>query len=80
MDNDLKNMSYAELVEEILRLRNTLRQLRDNDGHDLCWYNPEVWNVLPEKLQPAPKIPEWCEFMTRCAEFRKKFDLQTGQE
>lgn len=76
MNLDLELMTKEQLKEETIKLRKTLRELRDRNGHDLCWYNPEIWEVLPEKIQPNPEVPEWCEFIKQCSEFRRKFDLQ----
>lgn len=76
MDEDLKTIELNDAIQEIIKLRNILRTLRDRNGHDLCWYNPEIWEVLPEKIQPNPTVPNWCEFMQNCAEFRKSLDLQ----
>lgn len=77
MDDDLAVMNAAELRAEVRRLRAAIRQQRDQKGHDLCWYLPELWHLLPEKILPKPNVPEWCEFMQRCAEFRKSLDETT---
>ena len=69
VDSDIKGMSIAELRAEVRKLRKTIRQLRDRTGHDLCWFNPEIWKVLPEKKQSHPKVPEWSAFMQNCARF-----------
>lgn len=79
MDNDLENMTVEQLKEEVRILRTSLRTLRDYTGHDLCWFNPEIWNVLPEKTQPHPVVPDWCEFMHQCANFRKTLEVATLQ-
>jgi hypothetical protein len=74
MDDDLLSMDDEQLRSEVRKLRKAIREQRDQTGHDLCWYVPELWQVLPEKVQPKPEIPEWCEFMQHCAEFRKSLD------
>lgn len=74
MDEDLVTMSREELQAEVLKLRTAIRQQRDQKGHDLCWYVPELWDVLPEKTHPEPEVPEWAEFIQRCAAFRKGLD------
>lgn len=74
MDADLLEMNEEQLRQEIVKLRTAIRAQRDQNGHDLCWYVPELWSVLPEKVQPKPEIPEWCEFMQHCADFRKSLD------
>jgi hypothetical protein len=74
LDSDLNELSVEELRGEVLKLRDAIRAQRDQKGHDLCWYLPELWSVLPERLQPQPEIPPWRDFIQRCAEFRNKLD------
>jgi len=74
MDDDLKTMDEAQLRNEVMKLRTAIREQRDQKGHDLCWYVPELWNVLPEKIEPSPPIPPWPDFMQRCAAFRQSLD------
>ena len=76
MDEDLKSMTVDQLRCEVMKLRAAIREQRDQKGHDLCWYLPELWEVLPEKIQPQPMVPPWPEFMQRCAAFRQKLDEQ----
>lgn len=56
-DSDLDSMSVEELKAEVLKLRVGIRQHRDASGHNLCWYVPELWNLLPEKVEPKPEVP-----------------------
>jgi hypothetical protein len=74
MDDDLTLMSEEELRREVLKLRQAIRTQRDQSGHDLCWYVPELWQVLPEKIQPKPDVPPWAEFIQHCAAFRHSLD------
>jgi hypothetical protein len=74
MDDDLLNMNVEQLRSEVRKLRFAIRQQRDQTGHDLCWYVPELWDVLPELVQPTPAVPDWCDFMQNCAAFRKTLD------
>lgn len=71
LDDDLNTMSAGELIEEIKKLRAGIRQHRDSTGHNLCWYVPELWNLLPEKIEPDPKPPEPEEFLHHCKLYRK---------
>ncbi len=70
-DPDLSNMNEPELKAEIMRLRTGIRKDRDATDHDLCWYRPELWLLLPEKKLPFPVVPEWPDFMNGCVKFRK---------
>lgn len=69
-------MDVQQLRAEVQKLRTAIREQRDQKGHDLCWYVPELWDALPEKIQPTPYVPDWCEFMQRCAEFRKSLESE----
>lgn len=67
-------MARDELAVEVKRLRAALRGLRDASGHALCSYQPELWDLLPEKTQPAPEVPEWPAFLRACIKFRQSLD------
>lgn len=69
IDVDVYSMTERLLITEVIKLRKTLRSLRDRTGHALCWYNPEIWNVLPEKIQPHPTLPCQPEFLYNCEKF-----------
>jgi|CXWL01.1.fsa_nt_gi hypothetical protein len=75
LDLDIHGMTRARLKEEILRLRAAIRKHRDATGHDLCWYQPELWSLLPE---PPPvhagAAPSWAEFISRCAQYRASLE------
>jgi hypothetical protein len=73
-DSDLNDMTIEQLRSEVQKLRDAIRAQRDQKGHDLCWYLPELWSVLPERVLPKPEVPEWSEFIQNCAAFRKTLD------
>lgn len=74
MDTDLDGMSRDQLIAEILKLRQGIRIHRDSSGHDLCWYHPELWGLLPEKVEPKPIVPDWCEFIHGCVKYRQSLN------
>lgn len=76
LDHDLEKMTKDELAAEVARLRAAIRGLRDASGHALCWYQPELWALLPEKTQPVPVVPEWPAFLRGCIKFRQSLDGQ----
>ncbi len=76
MDQDLEIMTREALIVEIKKLRSAIRQHRDASGHDLCWYHPKLWALLPEKSDPALTVPDWSEFMQGCVKYRKSLDEQ----
>jgi len=76
MDQDLQNMTRDELATEVANLCAGIRRLRDASGHALCWYQPELWALLPEKVEPAPAVPDWPAFLRGCIKFRQSLDQQ----
>ena len=52
MDHDLDAMSRDDLLSEVRRLRAGIRAHRDPSGHELCWHDPALWGLLPEKVAP----------------------------
>ncbi|WP_221801937.1 hypothetical protein [Oceanobacter mangrovi] len=78
MDEDLSQMSRESLINEIKKLRNGIRTHRDSSGHDLCWYHPDLWSLLPEDTGPLPSVPEWPQFMEGCIRYRQSLDIQAS--
>ena len=76
MDTDLEGMSRDELIAEVRKLRNGIREHRDSTGHDLCWHHPALWGLLPEKTDPIPMVPEWPQFIAGCVRYRASLDEQ----
>lgn len=76
MDNDLATMTKEDLIKEVIKLRQAIREHRDSTGHGLRWYHPELWSLLPEKLSPEIQVPEWSKFMHGCVQYRKSLDEQ----
>ncbi|MDQ3521419.1 MAG: hypothetical protein M3434_03655 [Gemmatimonadota bacterium] len=79
MDADLRDMSRDQLVAEVKRLRQGIREHRDSTGHDLCWYHPSLWSLLPEQSDPLPVIPDWPQFLRGCIRYRQSLDEQALQ-
>jgi hypothetical protein len=76
MDEDLDRMSREDLLREVIRLRQGIREHRDGTKHELCWHHPELWGLLPEKTDPMPTVPEWPQFMAGCIRYRQSLDTQ----
>jgi hypothetical protein len=76
MDADLDALSREQLVLEVLKLRRAIRAHRDSSGHDLCWYHPGLWSLLPEKIAPAVAVPAWPQFMRGCIRYRQSLEEQ----
>jgi len=60
----------------VVRLRTGIRRHRDSTGHELCWHHPALWGLLPEKINPAPVVPDWPDFMRGCVRYRQSLDEQ----
>lgn len=76
VDDDLERMSREELSMEAKKLRAGIRRHRDSTGHDLCWFTPELWALLPEKVEPQPFVPPEGEFLARCAVYRASLNVK----
>jgi hypothetical protein len=76
VDEDLEGMDRAQLVAEVKKLRQAIREHRESSGHELCWHHPRLWGLLPEKTDPVPAVPEWPQFMEGCIKYRQSLDQQ----
>jgi len=76
MDDDLEALDRESLVAEVKRLRAGIREHRDSAGHELCWHHPQLWNLLPERSDPVPRVPAWPQFMRGCIRYRQSLDEQ----
>jgi hypothetical protein len=76
LDEDLARLSREELTAEVRRLRAGIRAHRDASGHELCWYHPQLWSLLPEKLSPQIAVPGWPQFLRGCIRYRQSLDAQ----
>ena len=76
MDEDLEHFTRDELVAEVKRLRAGIRSHRDSTKHELCWHHPQLWSLLPDKLEPDLAVPAWPQFLRGCLRYRESLDLQ----
>ena len=76
MDEDLANFTWEQLVGEVTRLRQGIRDHRDSSGHDLCWHHPQLWSLLPEPIPTSIAVPEWPEFLRGCVRYREALDRE----
>lgn len=76
MDEDLAALSREELIGEVRRLRAGIRAHRDSSGHDLCWHHPELWGLLPERVQPDVAVPPWPRFLRGCLLYRESLERE----
>jgi hypothetical protein len=74
-DADLDGMDVNALRAVARQMRQAIRVHRDSSGHDLCWYHPALWALLPDP--PAmPEVPDWPQFMRGCVHYRASLDRQ----
>lgn len=76
MDKDLDSLSREQLIIEVKGLRAAIRRHRDASGHELCWQQPALWSLLPEKTQPHIAVPAWPQFLRGCIRYRQSLDEQ----
>jgi hypothetical protein len=76
MDEDLERMSREQLVGEVKKLRQGIREHRDSTRHELCWHHPALWGLLPEQTDPIPEVPDWPQFLEGCLRYRRSLDEQ----
>jgi hypothetical protein len=76
MDDDLDPLSREQLIAEVRRLRKGIREHRDSSIHQLCWHQPELWGLLPERTDPLPVVPDWPQFLRGCIRYRQSLDVQ----
>ena len=76
MDEDLEALTKEQLIAEVRRLRAGIRLHRDSTGHDLCWHHPDLWGLLPEKIDVRPWVPTWPKFMEGCIRYRAMLDRE----
>jgi hypothetical protein len=76
LDADLDAKDDDELRAEVRRLRAGIRTHRDSTGHDLCWHHPDLWQLLPERVEPSIDVPEWPQFLRGCVAYRQSLDAQ----
>lgn len=79
MDEDIDVMDRETLISEVKRLRAGIRAHRDSSGHDLCWFHPQLWGLLPEPITPDVAVPPWPKFMRGCIAYRASLDTELAQ-
>jgi hypothetical protein len=50
--------------------------LDDDLGALTRWHHPELWGLLPEKVQPAVAIPPWPNFLRGGLKYRQSLDRE----
>ena len=76
MDEDLERLGREALIAEVKRLRQGIREHRDSSGHDLCWHHPQLWGLLPERVDPEIAVPPWPRFLRGCVKYRESLERQ----
>ena len=76
MDEDLQGFDRERLLAEVRRLRAAIRAHRDASEHELCWHQPGLWDLLPERDAPRPVVPAWPQFLRGCVRYRQSLDEQ----
>jgi hypothetical protein len=70
IDDDLKEMTPAQLRQEVMRLRTAFRNELNHTGNHRCWIN--LLQPLPEgKLTKPLSLPRK-EFLGNCARYHDR--------
>jgi hypothetical protein len=75
-DEDLEQLTRNEMIAEVKKLRAGIRRHRDSTGHELCWHHPQLWKLLPEKVELDLAVPAWPQFLRGCVRYRESLDAQ----
>lgn len=75
-DSDLDNLTKEQLVCIVIELRNAIRTHKSCSEHDLCWFQPDLWSLLPEVKGEEIEVPDWPQFMRGCVKYRESLDTQ----
>jgi hypothetical protein len=76
VDEDLSGFTKEQLLAEVKRLREGIREHRDSSGHELCWHHPKLWELLPEPMPRAIAVAEWPQFLRGCLKYRESLDRE----
>ena len=76
MDEDIEHFTREQLIQEVLKLRAKIREHRDSSKQELCWHHPQLWGLLPEKIDPDIAVPAWPQFLRGCLRYRESLDEQ----
>ena len=75
-DEDLEQLTRNEMIAEVKNLRAGIRRHRDSTEHELCWHHPQLWKLLPEKVDPDLAVPAWPQFLRGCVRYRESLDAE----
>jgi hypothetical protein len=76
VDEDLERLGREALIAEVKRLRQGIREHRDSSGHNLCWHHPQLWGLLPERIDPDIAVPPWPRFLRGCVKYRESLEQE----
>lgn len=70
-DTQLEGFSTVDLIDEVIRLRTSIRAHRDEKGHDRCWLDDvELYGILPEGTFGVDlALPPKDEFIKNCERY-----------
>jgi hypothetical protein len=53
-------------MAEVKKLREGIRAHRDSTKHELCWHHPQLWGLLPERIDPDLAVPGRSSLNGKC--------------
>lgn len=79
LDQDLATLSARQMRKEITRLRNAIREHRNEKGHGRCWLDDQrLYAVLPENEPANLTLPPRDEFLSNCAMYWQERQPRTS--
>jgi hypothetical protein len=75
-DADLDALDRDRLLAVARGMRRAIRAHRDATGHDLCWWHPDLWALLPDTPPGGLEVPDWPRFMRGCIRYRASLDVE----
>jgi hypothetical protein len=73
----------TEAEEKMTQAKTLLQKWVDQQGHDRCWYYPDVFRelatLLGVEVKIDPKLPPLQEFQEGCKRYQKEEYEQTTQ-
>lgn len=62
--------------ERVMKARHIIQEWLDKQGHERCWYYPDLFtelaHVLDVKMTKEPKLPSLTEFKHGCERYQKE--------
>lgn len=69
LHSSVVSVHLNELLQYVKNLENAIRSNRDAKGHNRCWYEREMYKLLPEHKGVDYELPSKEEFLKECEKY-----------